>query len=121
MKNLIYIFLGGGVGSVMRYLISGYTQKIWNMGTFPLGTFLVNITGCFLIGLLTSYFMREDSYLKFLLIAGFCGGFTTFSTFSAEGYQLLQTGSYTVLAGYIILSIIAGLAAVYGGFRVGDC
>jgi len=118
MRNVLYIFLGGGLGSVLRFLISNYTQKVWNINSFPMGTFLVNVTGCFLIGVFTAYFLKVDNALKFLLITGFCGGFTTFSTFSAENYSLWQSGNYGVLGIYIILSVAAGLIAVYLGLQM---
>ncbi|AZI34410.1 fluoride efflux transporter CrcB [Kaistella carnis] len=118
MRNIFYIFIGGGLGSVLRFLISNYTQKLWNVNSFPMGTFVVNIIGCFLIGVLTSYFLKVDNYLKFLLITGFCGGFTTFSTFSAENFSLWQNGNYPVLLLYVLLSIIVGLIAVYLGLQV---
>ena len=103
---------------MLRFLISNYTQKLWNINSFPMGTFLVNMIGCFLIGVLTSYFLKVDNYLKFLLITGFCGGFTTFSTFSAENYSLWQNGNYSILLFYILLSVIVGLIAVYIGLQV---
>ncbi len=118
MKNLFLIFFGGGVGSVFRFLISNYTQKLWNISSFPMGTFVVNLTGCFVIGLLSSYFMKIDSSLKFLLITGFCGGYTTFSTFSVENYSLWQNGSYNILFLYVFLSVILGFFAVILGFQI---
>ena len=118
IKNLLYIFLGGGAGSVLRFLISNYTQKTVNINNFPLGTFLVNVLGCFLIGWLTAYFVKVDSYLKFLLITGFCGGFTTFSAFSAENFSLWQSGNYGMLILYILLSVIMGFGAVYLGLQL---
>lgn len=118
MRNLVYIFLGGGFGSVMRFLISNYTQKLWNVNAFPMGTFVVNMTGCFLIGLLTAYFIKIDNSLKYLLITGVCGGYTTFSTFSAENFSLWQNGNYNILIFYALLSLILGLLMVFVGFNL---
>lgn len=118
MRNLLYIFIGGGTGSILRYLISNYTQKLWNINSFPMGTFLVNITGCLLMGFLTSYFMKNDNSLKFLLITGLCGGYTTFSAFSAENYSLWQNQQYGILFLYIVLSVVLGLGAVIVGMKV---
>ena len=83
-----------------------------------MGTFVVNTVGCFLVGVLTGYFLKADNYFKFLLITGFCGGFTTFSTFSAESYSLYQNGNYSILAFYVLISIIMGLIAVYAGLQI---
>ena len=118
MRAIIYIFLGGGLGSVLRFLVSNFTQKFINYKGFPFGTFTVNIIGCFLIGLLSAYFLKVDNYLKFLLITGFCGGFTTFSTFSAENFSLWQNGSYFTLILYVLASVTIGLFAVFAGFQV---
>lgn len=118
MKTFLYVFLGGGLGSVLRFLISNYTQKLWNIKDFPLGTFSVNILGCFLIGVASAYFLKIDNYLKYLIIAGFCGGFTTFSTFSIENYSLWQEGNYGILILYVGLSVIVGFIAVIAGFSI---
>lgn len=118
IKSIFYVFLGGGVGSVLRFLISQYTSKMMNVGNFPVGTLIVNMVGCFLIGVFTAYFIRIDNALKFLLITGFCGGFTTFSTFAAENLSLWQNQQWGFLALYIILSIIGGIFAVYIGMQM---
>ncbi|MPS75064.1 MAG: fluoride efflux transporter CrcB [Chryseobacterium sp.] len=118
MRNLIYIFLGGGLGSVARFLISNYSQKLWNIDGFPMGTFVVNMTGCFLIGILSAYFLKVDNSLRYLLITGVCGGYTTFSTFSAENYSLWQNGNYGMLILYALSSLILGLIMVFLGFQM---
>ncbi|SDE42577.1 fluoride efflux transporter CrcB [Riemerella columbipharyngis] len=116
--KVLYIFLGGGIGSVLRFLISGYTQKLWNINHFPAGTMLVNVLGCFLIGLVSGFFIKTEDYLKFFLAVGFCGGFTTFSTFSAEALSLLENHQYTMAAVYVFLSIFLGVIAVYFGVNI---
>lgn len=110
--------MGGGIGSIFRFLMSNYTQKLLRFHTFPMGTLLVNLLGCFVIGMLSAYFIKEDNQLKFLLITGFCGGFTTFSTFSAESLSLWQEGSFFLLAVYVVSSVILGILAVVLGFKI---
>lgn len=118
MKQLLFIFFGGGVGSILRFLLSQATQKWWTIQSFPMGTFIVNMLGCFGIGLFSAYFLKNPSDLKFLLIAGFCGGFTTFSTFSLEGLQLFQQQQYGTLICYFLLSLFLGLFLTYIGFML---
>ena len=72
--------LGEGAGSIFRFMISNYTHKLPMAGSFPLGTLLANVLGCFCIGIFSSLF-KENEYLKYLLVTGFCGGFTTFPHF----------------------------------------
>jgi CrcB protein len=118
IKQLILVGLGGGAGSIMRFLVSKIT---FAQSSFPWATFVVNITGCFLIGLLIGLSVKYqflDANMRLLLVTGFCGGFTTFSTFSAENVYLYQTGNYFSLASYALLSVIVGFAAVFCGLAL---
>jgi len=117
IKQVALVALGGSMGSVLRYLTSLWIVKRFPY-TFPLGTFIVNITGCFIIGFLLGLSIFRDipdNELKLLLIVGFCGGYTTFSALSSESLQLLGAGNYWTLALYIAGSIVLGLIAVWGG------
>ncbi|SFW65544.1 fluoride efflux transporter CrcB [Cellulophaga fucicola] len=119
MKQMLLVFLGGGAGSVLRFLIS----KTFNNSFQPLflGTFLVNIIGSLLIGLiigltLKGNYLTENQAL--LLATGFCGGFTTFSTFALENQSLLKNGDFLHFTLYTVLSITFGIFAVIGGFWI---
>jgi CrcB protein len=94
-------------------------NKYFHPVHFPLATFSVNIAGCLLIGLLIGLSVRYELFdreLKLLLVTGFCGGYTTFSTFSSENLRLLETQHYSILFAYIAGSILIGLLAVWLGF-----
>ncbi|MFD2891523.1 fluoride efflux transporter CrcB [Flavobacterium chuncheonense] len=114
IKNLLLVALGGGLGSALRYLANVSVTKIWPSKLYY-ATFLVNIIGCLCIGLLFGYFQKNQTdhqTLKLLLITGFCGGFTTFSAFGLENYNLLQTHNYSTTLLYLGLSIIIGILCV---------
>tara|TARA_R110002167_G_scaffold39214_3_gene121242 strand:+ start:995 stop:1366 length:372 start_codon:yes stop_codon:yes gene_type:complete len=113
MKQFLLVFLGGGLGSMLRYAISKTFNSYFQH--FFLGTFLVNIVGCLLIGLflgltLKTNFLSQSQIL--FLATGFCGGFTTFSAFAFEGNSLLRSGELLHFSIYTISSIIVGVAAV---------
>src|SRR5690606_31151778 len=94
-KTLLIVGLGGGIGSAFRYLTSVLTDK-YIQTSFPWATFLVNVIGCLIIGILVGVFTKQQlqhTELKLLFITGFCGGFTTFSTFALENIKLFQSGN----------------------------
>jgi fluoride exporter len=120
IKQLLIIGVGGGAGSMLRYAV----QKLFNpqlSTAFPTGTFLVNIAGCFLIGILWSLFSRNMSWSednRLLLMTGLCGGFTTFSAFTMEGIGLLKENKTTLFLIYVIASVAGGLLATLIGIRI---
>jgi CrcB protein len=120
LRSLILVALGGGVGSAFRYLTTWAAAKYLH-GVFPLATLAVNLVGCFIIGLLLGAFEHQQwshPDLKFLLVTGFCGGYTTFSAFAAENLSLLQSGNTGTAFLYIAASVTVGLAATLGGFML---
>ena len=119
-KTIIYVAIGGAIGSVLRYLITLLINKQCSH-PIPIATLFINILGCFLIGVLVGTFDKNnvlDSSLKYLLITGFCGGFTTFSTFGLENVSLFQSQNPLYALWYIGLSVVLGLAAVWFGLFI---
>ena len=120
IKNFLIVGLGGAVGSMLRYGV----QKIFQaqtVVTFPTGTLLVNIAGCFLIGILWSLVSRSLTWndeMKLLLMTGFCGGFTTFSAFTLEGIGLLKENRTVLFVIYLTASVVGGLLATFIGIRI---
>ena len=120
-KQFILVFLGGGLGSVLRFGVGRLLQYYQLNSAFPWATFSVNITGSFLIGLLLAFEFKISgnfSVVKSFLIVGFCGGFTTFSSFASENFYLIKDGQIGLFLAYSLLSLIAGIGAVYLGWQV---
>ena len=121
LKNIMLVALGGAVGSVARYLVSRALNGTL-LAAFPLGTLTANVLGCLVIGLVCGLAdgggTRLDADLKLLLTVGFCGGFTTFSTFMNESLTLIKTGDALLAAVYAGASVALGLAAVAAGLQM---
>lgn len=108
---------GGGIGSLVRYVVGTAIAQRFG-GRFPLGTFLINVTGSFLIGvlmtLLTERFAPHPNW-RLLVVVGFLGGYTTFSSFEYETFQTARAGGYLLAAGYVLASVVVGYAGVWLG------
>ena len=119
IKHLLLVFIGGGLGSVCRYLISEITY--FKNLIFPYPTLLTNLLGCFLIGLILGWSIKNsniNSSLIILFTVGFCGGFTTFSSFSYESLTLINNNQLLNLFIYIFSSILIGIFAVFVGLKI---
>jgi len=118
IRNILLVGLGGGIGSMLRYV----AWLLFSSRSFPYATLAVNIAGSFGIGLLLAMGIKSsvlsDDW-KLFLATGICGGFTTFSAFSAENMVMLQSGKYSIAFLYIGLSLIAGIGAAWLGFKAG--
>lgn len=116
MKQLILVFIGGGFGSALRFLIGKWLNS--SETGIPYGTFAANILGSLLIGIILGLAAKNDSLTQnqtLLLATGFCGGFTTFSTFAYENHVFLKSGDFMTFAIYTIASFIVGFLAVFLG------
>lgn len=121
MREIVFIGIGGACGAILRFLFSRFIQGLWNF-TFPMGTFVVNMVGAFLMGFLSLIiFERVETFtveLRALLLIGLLGGFTTFSTFAWESMDLWQNGEWLKMLVYVFLSVGLSLFAIWGGMTL---
>jgi CrcB protein len=116
MKHALLVFIGGGVGSVARYLLGKWLNNLET--AIPYGTMLSNVLGSLLIGIVLGYLAKTNTVSEtatLLLATGFCGGFTTFSTFAYENHLFLKNGDYFSFLPYTFGSLIIGFSAVFLG------
>ena len=114
LKTITLVGIGGAIGSILRYLAS-YLINNKFLSTFPVGTMVVNITGCFLIGVVFAFAEKNSisPEWRFFLATGICGGYTTFSTFSLESFSLIREGHTAYALTYIIGSVVLGILATF--------
>lgn len=118
--NFLLVFIGGGLGSICRYGISVFLKN--QNYVFPMATFLANAISCVILGALVGWTMKNgaNDFQKYLLMTGFCGGFSTFSTFTNETFQLFQSGNFTYAFVNILLSLIICLVCIFIGMKLAN-
>lgn len=122
--NITLVAAGGGAGSVCRYALSLLAARIPVSGPFPVATFAANVAGCLFIGVVAGLAERyawAAPHFRLLLGAGFCGGFTTFSTLSLEIVTLAGQNRWAMVALYVLGSMLLGAGAVVAGYKIGNC
>lgn len=120
MKALILVATGGALGSVARFKVSGWVLHHSANWLFPAATFVINVSGCLIIGVLAGLAARYDAFsadMRLLLFTGVLGGYTTFSAFGLETYFLLRKGELLVAGANAALSVLAGLLVLWLGFQ----
>ncbi|MGY8752480.1 MAG: fluoride efflux transporter CrcB [Phycisphaerales bacterium] len=122
LSTFIAVALGGGLGAVLRYVVANIGQS-WTPADFPLGTLFVNIIGCALIGFIAALLIgplsQHREFLRLILIVGVLGGFTTFSTFALDTFELFEDGRIRQAVMYVVLSNVFGLLTAWGSYKIG--
>ncbi|WP_245835119.1 fluoride efflux transporter CrcB [Methylobacillus rhizosphaerae] len=121
MNQVMLVALGGAIGSVARFKLSGLVLRYSLDWRFPFPTFTVNVLGCLIIGILAGFALKEgfiSADMRVLLFTGLMGGFTTFSAFGLETMILLREGRIGIAAAYIVASVVVGLAMMWLGFAL---
>lgn len=120
LQNILLVMTGSALGGALRFVLSHLIQSR-SSSFFPWGTFVVNVVGCFLMGLVVAWVTKstkEAEGLRLILATGFCGGFTTFSAFAAENVQLLKDGHPLYFFVYILVAVVTGILALAMGISL---
>jgi CrcB protein len=118
MYKIFLVGLGGSIGSILRYAVSGLVQQWTKSIGFPFGTLAVNLLGCLLIGIASQLIESRSLFApetRVLILVGLLGGFTTFSTFGNESLNLMRAGQFAAAVGYVVAHVVLGLGAVWLG------
>lgn len=122
MIQWVFVFIGGGLGSMARFACTKYIDTlIIGTSTIPLPTLIANILSCFVLGILINKYVHSgvSPDMRLLLATGFCGGFSTFSTLSLEMFNMIERGQPGLAFSYIAISTLLGLAALFTGYKIG--
>ena len=121
LRQLLLVAAGGAIGSVARWRVSGWVLHQAVDWRFPIGTFVVNVLGCLIVGVLAGLAIKEDFFStdqRLLLFTGVMGGFTTVSAFGLETFYLLRRGEYLIAGSNMVLSMVVGMAALWVGYQL---